>query len=60
MTEENDVFLAGGNTLVYLTGWPHTNVVEYYNICVGPSIYYVRILWPIFEPHSTLYGYLRI
>ena len=36
MEENNNIFLGGGDALVYLTGPMDTKV--FHNICLGPSI----------------------
>ena len=52
MEENKDIFLAGSDPLVYLAAPLHKKI--FHNICLWPSIYYVRILGPIFQPPSRL------
>ena len=52
MEENKDIFLAGSDALVYLAAPLHKKI--FHNICLWPSIYYVRILGPIFQPPSRL------
>ena len=52
MEENNDIFLAGGDALVYLAGPIHKKI--FHNIFLGPSVLYVRILGQIFQPPSHL------
>ena len=44
MEENNEIFLAGYDALVYLAGPMHKKI--FHNICLGPFILYVRILGP--------------
>ena len=50
MEENNNIFLDGRDTLVYLPGLIHKKI--FHNICLGSSILYVRILGLIFQPPS--------
>ena len=47
MEENNDIFLAGGDALVHLAGPMYKKI--FHNICLGPSIWHVRILGPILQ-----------
>ena len=47
MEENNNIFLAGGDALVYLAGSMRKNIPQH---LFGPSIQQVRILGPIFQP----------
>ena len=51
MEENNDIFLAGGDVLVYLAEPMHKKNIPQH--CLGPSIQCVRILGPIFQPPSS-------
>ena len=52
MEENNNIFLAGGDALDYLAGTMHNKI--FHNICLGPSISYVRISGSMFQPPSPL------
>ena len=50
MEDSNEIFLAGGDALVYLAVPLYKKYKIFHNICLGLSIKYVRILGPIFQP----------
>ena len=49
MEDSNEIFLAGGDALVYLAVPLYKKYKIFHNICLGLSIKYVRILGPIFQ-----------
>ena len=51
MEENNGIFLAGGDALVHLAGPMYKKI--FHNICLGPSIWHVRILGPILQAPSS-------
>ena len=50
MEDSNEIFLAGGDALVYLAVPLYKKYKIFHNICLELSIKYVRILGPIFQP----------